>query len=34
MKTQKGVKETKEVNESERNIAAFLDLDGALMPLP
>ena len=34
MKTQKGVKETKEVNESERNIAAFLDLDGTLMPLP
>jgi len=34
MKTQKGVKERKEVNESERNIAAFLDLDGTLMPLP
>ena len=34
MKTQKGVKEIKEVNESERNIAAFLDLDGTLMPLP
>src|SRR5438552_16746031 len=34
MKTQKGVKEIKEVDESARDIAAFLDLDGTLMPLP
>ena len=34
MKMKKGVKEIKEVNESERNIAAFFDLDGTLMLLP